>query len=117
MARRNRNRAEWSRLVAELSRSGLSRQEFAEQHGLNVRSLENWIHRFRREELAPTMSRSAMAAGFVPVRVRRDEGQATKDAAPAVIEVRLGANVGLRFAPGVDCEYLGRLVAAMVRAC
>lgn len=111
----HRSRDEWIRLVDELARSGLSRAQFAEQHGLSARSLENWSYRLRRE--ARSQTSRAVPVGFVPMRVRRAAVAARPTTADSVIEVFLGADVRVRFAPGVDCDYLGRLIASLVGAC
>lgn len=112
----HRSREEWARLIDELARSGLSRAQFAEQRGLSARSLENWTYRLRREA-EPHVPRAA-PVGFVPVRVRRSASVSpARAASESVIEICVGADVRLRFGTGVDCNYLGRLVASLVQAC
>lgn len=116
MARRQRrSRREWQRLIGELKGSGLTQQEFAAGRHLNSKTLENWAYRLRRE------ARQVVApVRFVPIEVRAASapGAASPTSTPAeaVIELVVGETVRVRFAPGVDCDYLGRLVAAVTRS-
>jgi hypothetical protein len=106
MGRQRRRRSEWQQLIEALHGSGLTQPEFAAERGLNAKTLENWIHRLRREAAKQTT-----AVQFLPVTMRPATAVAVNDA--SVIEACFAGGVRLRFAAGVDCDYLGRLFAVM----
>ena len=116
MARQRRSRKEWQRLIEEFEGCGLTQQQFATKRGLNAKTLENWAYRLRRE------AREAVApVQFLPVSVRATAPRAAVASSTAaheggIIEVVVGQDVRVRFAPGVDCDYLGRLLAAVTRS-
>jgi len=112
MARQRRSRNEWQRLIKELKGSGLTQGQFAAERRLNAKTLENWAYRLRRE------ARQADAPlPFLPIRLR-EAALPTAVAAlgSGIIELVVGEDLRVRFAPGVDCDYVGRLVAAVTRS-
>jgi hypothetical protein len=108
MAAQRRTRIEWQRLTDDLRNSGLTQREFATQQGLNAKTLENWVYRLRRE----AMNRTAPAQ-FLPIRVLSAASLPSALHGGALIEVAVGERLRLRFSPGVDCDYLGRLVSTL----
>ena len=117
MSRQHRSREEWQGLVGEFERGGQTRQEFAAERGVNFRSLENWYYRFRREQRGRIGRPPAIQ--FVAVKVRGAGLATAASVTPQiktsdVIEARVGA-MRLRFHPGVDSDYMGRLLVALSR--
>ena len=49
MANKRRRRAEWVRLIEEMTSTGATLSEFARMKKLNEHTLRNWRHRLRRE--------------------------------------------------------------------
>jgi len=111
MAAERRKRSEWQQLMDELKASGLTQQEFASARGLNANTLENWFYRLRREARRP-----APPASFLPIRVRATAPTSSIGHDGGLIEVVVGETFRVRFAPGVDCGYLGRLLAEVARS-
>jgi hypothetical protein len=111
MAVQRRKRSEWQHLVDEFKGSGLTQQQFAESRGLNSKTLENWMYRLRREARA-----AAAPVQFLPVSVRTTTpAAATRDDGER-IEVECGAGLRVRFAAGIDCDYLGQLLSTLARS-
>jgi len=111
MAAQHRRRSEWERLVGEFRGSGLTQQQFADSRGLNTKTLENWAYRLRREARA-----AAMPVRFLPVNVRAPVPDAAARNDDERIEVECGTGLRVRFAAGVDCDYLGRLFSMLTRS-
>ena len=119
MAGQQRSREAWQQLVAECEQGNLTQQQFATEHGVNVRTLSNWAYRLRRERRGLKPMPKAAPIRFVPVRVRTEKTVAMLQPPAAVgqaIEVCMG-NVRLHFVAGIDCDYMGRLLAALSQHC
>ena len=90
MARRGRGRyvrrsaAQWSRLIAEQSGSGLSQRRFCEDRGLSYSTFSVWRRRVASGE-------GEEAAGFVEVTVEPPRREPDWD-----VELALGNDVVLR---------------------
>lgn len=87
--------AERERAVAAWKKSGLPAWRYAEQHGLNTRTLEKWAARVRRTSARPPV---------IEVKV--------PTSAPSSLEVVVGA-FRVLVPPGFDAATLQRLVAAL----
>jgi hypothetical protein len=111
MAAQHRKRSEWQRVIREFGSSGLTQQQFADARGLNAKTLENWVYRLRREARA-----SATPVHFFPVSVRAPAPDAAARNDGGRIEVEYGAGLCVRFAVGIDCDYLGRLFSTLARS-
>lgn len=120
MPSQRRSRGEWKVLIAECEKSGLSRQQFSADRGVNWRNLESWFYRLRRER-RPAENRAATVR-FVPVlcevegpvQVQRPASVTPPQSGGRVLEALVG-NVRVRFATDVDCDYVGRVLAALGR--
>lgn len=100
-----RSRAEWSRLVAQLRRSGLSARAFAKKRGLSAKSLAWWRWRLAADEGA-----DQEAPRLVTVGIEED----ARVEAPAW-EVATAAGDVLRVHGAIDPESLARVLAALTR--
>lgn len=102
MARRTREI--WRNLVGQFERSGKKREEFAEERGIPVGTLKNWIYRFKREK-------EEKAAAILPVRVisSRSPTASQRDGGAAV-EVVL-----VRFASGAASDFIADVVTRLRR--
>lgn len=98
--RKKRSRAEWTKLVSEWRKSGLSQKAFGKRKGIAVTTLSWWSCRLRRE----TRERRTL----VPVDV-------VADTPAAVAEFRLEVAGGRTvFVPAAfDAGALRRLVSAL----
>jgi transposase-like protein len=90
------SRETWARRVAACERSELSHREFAQRHGLKLRTLRSWIYRLRRE---------APAARLLPVRV----AEGTR----AGVEIVLPSGLVVRVAAGTAADEVAALVRAL----
>jgi len=122
MPRQRRSREEWQRLIGDLGSSGLTPPQFAAERGLHPKTLAYWIYRLRRDAV-PGADRDKWAIPqFLPVSLRCTPARPMKSSTqvlPAgnagVIEAWFREDLRVRFATTVDCDYLGRLFAAMAR--
>jgi hypothetical protein len=96
---------EWFRVAEAFEASGLTQQEFAQQRGLRLSTLQSWVYRRRRQ----------LAAKTEPVRLLPVEVAGTPRPSTARLEVVLAGGARLRFSMGTDVDYVARLVAAMGR--
>ena len=117
MAQARQSRGTWAQRVSAFSQSGLTLQQFADEHGINAWTLENWKYKLRRAVKEQGIStRPAASPAFLPIRIPASPTALAGDPmCERMIEARIG-DVGLRFFAGVDCNYLGRLLAA-IREC
>lgn len=118
MAGRQKSQEAWRQLVAEMERGSQTQEQFAIEHGVNVRTLGNWAYRLRRERRGLKPRPKSTPVRFVPVRLRAEKTVALLQptAAGQAIDVCLG-NVRLYFMAGIDCDYMGRLLAALGQHC
>jgi transposase-like protein len=98
-----RGREFWITAIAEFERSKLTHEAFAQRRGFSVETLRSWIYRLRRER-QDSMS-------LVPVRVVESPPPAVRRSSEsaAEIEVVLASGVRLRFAMGIDLDYVTTL--------
>jgi transposase len=99
------SRAQWARTVAQWKKSGLTAEVFAEQQGLNVRSLQRWSSALQRA------SASADQTGFTRV-IPIDSG-ANRATEPATVEVVLASGRVVRVGKGFDPGLLREVVTAL----
>ncbi|MCY0898549.1 MAG: IS66 family insertion sequence element accessory protein TnpB [Firmicutes bacterium] len=82
-AEREANEALWAQRVAEYQASGLSQPQWAAAHGVPLRRLKYWLHKFRAAAMAPAPTWVACAGpdpapaltvrvGAVEICVERD---------------------------------------------
>ena len=103
MAQRYRNRAEWTKLVADLEASDLTLAEFARRRELSERRLQRWRSKLRHES-----QEQPSAVSFVEVV---QAATATQQAA-AWLEV---GSVVVRFGSLPAPGYLGLVARALAR--
>lgn len=99
-ARRRRSAAEWSRIVGEQRRSGMSVARFAAAKELNRHTLQWWRCHLAKGGLAP-----AFVEIMPPVSI---------PGATAPLEAVLPSGVIVR---GHDGDQVARLVTALLRPC
>jgi hypothetical protein len=99
------NRAQWTRTVAQWKKSGLTAEVFAEQQGLNVRSLQRWSSTLQRA--SASVDRTAFAR-VIPI----DSG-AKRPTEPAPVEVVLASGRVVRVGKGFDPGLLREVVTAL----
>ncbi len=68
---RNEDRARWTKLVADYESADLSQREFAQERGVSLSNLRNWIYKLRKESRplvadAPKVSGQAPERGALP---------------------------------------------------
>ena len=110
LVRRRRSRAEAAALVAEYEASGLSRQEFCQQRGLVVGTLD----KYRRHVHGGSRS---VAGPMIPVEVapssRRQPSGDVGEESPFVVESRSGRRIEVH--RGFDAGTLERLLTVVDR--
>jgi hypothetical protein len=99
------SRAQWTRTVAQWKKSGLTAAVFAEQQGLNVRSLQRWSSALQRA--SASVDQTAFAR-VIPI----DSG-AKRATEPATIEVVLASGRVVRVGQGFDPGLLREVVTAL----
>jgi hypothetical protein len=107
-----RGREFWSGVIEAFEQSGLSHEQFAQQHRLNVGSFRGWLYRLRHEGGRGGRRKRGRSGALrvLPVRV-----QAAPIAA-SLIEVAVTGAV-LRFTAGTDAEYVVDLVTRLRERC
>ena len=103
-----RSEGVWRALVEELERSGMTAEAFAEEHGLNMRTVKWWRSYFRRERreakksLAPDIQFAKVKQSEEPTPVRSE----TRETGLALFVggVRIGVH------PGFDRATLAALL-------
>jgi transposase-like protein len=91
-------------LLAGFEQFGGSIYAYAKRTGVTLVTLQRWL---RREG---HVSITGVAGGFVEFEVRPAENRLS-----GVIEVELPGGLRLRFSPGTDAGYIGRLVRELAR--
>ena len=109
---KKRSREEWSRIVAELNRSGQRKSEFARARGLHPGTLSWWITAFK----VGRVRGKRRAVEVEPVRLL-DVAVRARESAPSAGSVEVTLNgITLRFPMGVDAAYVGAVISE-VKAC
>jgi len=126
---RNKDRARWTKLVADYESADLSQREFAQERGISLSNLRYWIYRLRKES-RPLVTEAAERSDQAPERVASPEGSRllpvrvvasaskTRTAvvlgrADELLELALPSGVRVRFPAGTDLKYLRALAAAL----
>lgn len=71
-------------LVQQLEESGLSHEEFANQHNVSIWSLRNWIRKYGQKRKSREASSSTAQESYQKVKELRDSGMLLKDACAKV---------------------------------
>jgi hypothetical protein len=128
MAKRARDRVptvrelEWSRVLAEQERSGLSVAEFARRRGISPGSLGWWRYVARRRaaergaEVRATLG-WAERDRFIEVRVDRARGEVETHAMHGAFEVVVPGGCVVRVPAHFEADGLRRLLAALGAPC
>jgi len=101
----SRGREFWVATVAEFERSNVTQQVFALRRRVSPSTLQYWICKLRRERQA--------SVSLIPVRVVASTAPSARQAEAAAageIELELKSGLRIRFAAGVDVEYVSALV-------
>ena len=106
--RSRRTREAVQRLVSEFQTSGLRPTEFCRRHGLAPSTLRRNLRK-----QGGAQRKAAAEVRFVAAKLDGVSGPATKEAAPAALEVILAGGRRLRVTPGFDGVTLGRLVRVL----
>ena len=101
------SRDTWAKRIERWNESGLSATEFAQETGVNARTLAFWKWRLGRDARAKRGSRST----FVEVTPAAMVGEIAADAEP--LEVIVRDTVRIRVPARCDFEAVRRLVAAL----
>jgi hypothetical protein len=96
----HRGRVFWSRHVAAVEGSGLSRAAYCRQHGLDYATFRLWTRR-----LAKDLSESANAQALVPLRV-----STRSEVGGGELRLQVGAGVSLGIPQAVDPRWLATLL-------
>lgn len=121
IGRGERDRRE--RLVARWRRSGQSATEFGRRHGLSQWALYSWAKHLgpgpscRPSQQPVRSSRTAEAAGFIPVRLVSDEPAGLPTRTEGVVEIQLRSGDVVRVIGEVGAERLRAVVKAVREAC
>ena len=110
MTVKRRSREEWSEVVAQFERSGLSQKAFAKKKGIKRTTLSWWAWEIRRE------ASESQQPAFVPVQVRAGEEeiqQGPGDDGRAAV-VRLG-RVELSLSAEADPGWVAAVMAELTR--
>ena len=99
------SRAQWTRTVAQWKKSGLTAEVFAEQQGLNVRSLQRWSSTLQRA--SARVDQTAFAR-VIPI-----DSRANQPTEPASVEVVLASGRVVRVGKGFDPGLLREVVTAL----
>ena len=108
---RRRAREIWVGIVAQYEKSGLTQEAFAEERGIPVGTLRNWIYRLRRE--------GEEGVPLLPVRVVGSPAPSARqrESGDGAIEVEVGDLVRLRFPQGTAPSAIAELVALLRTQC
>lgn len=101
------SRETWAKRIERWSESGLSATEFAQETGVNARTLTFWKWRLGRDARAKRGGRPT----FVEVIPAAVVGEVVADAEP--LEVIVRDTVRIRVPSRCDLEAVRRLVAAL----
>jgi hypothetical protein len=99
---------EWAKRVERWKDSGLTAKEFAAETGVKASTLTYWSWRLRASRPKQPSARSSAPRGrFVQLSA------SSPSAAPATLELVLGAGIVVRIPSGFDEETLTRVVRAV----
>jgi hypothetical protein len=101
------DKSQWVRIAEQFEQSGLTQQQFAQQQGLPLSTVQSWIYRRRRQA-----SRSPVQ----PVRLLPVEVSPAPVTDRGGLEIVTPRGVRLRVPAGTDVDYVAGLVAALGRA-
>jgi hypothetical protein len=101
---------QWVRIAEQFEHSGLTQKQFAQQHRLQLSTLQSWIYRRRRQLAAPSPS-SPAPVRLLPVELTAPPAPSTRS-----VELLTASGVRVSFEAGTDVEYVARLVAALGRS-
>ena len=108
MAKRSERWAYWREVLREHAASGLTGVAFCEAHGLSVTSLRRWRSKLRSElEVVPAV---------VEVVLGEPAVLAAPAAPPRDVELLVGGDLSLFFAPCTEPAYVAELVVALRRS-
>jgi len=105
MATHLERREFWQKVVREFTESGLSQAAFAAQRGVSRKSLQRWRGKLRDEfgrSRSPAMVEVVVAEPLV-----------TAPAPTPDLELLVGGDCSLFFAPGTAPDYVADLVVAL----
>jgi hypothetical protein len=114
---------EWSRVLAEHERSGLSVAEFARRRGISAGSLGWWRHVARRRSAEPRGAKARATRGraerdrFVEVRVAPARGEIAVDAMRGLFEVVVPGGCVVRVPAHFEADALRRVLAVLGTRC
>lgn len=97
----------WARHVAAMETSGLTRAAYCRRHGLNYGTLYGWWRRLRQGD-ATVSPVGQTGQALVPVMVATPPHPT-----PALLEIRVGAQVVVSVPTSVDAVWLGALLRAV----
>jgi hypothetical protein len=106
--RRRRTRAEVEKLVSEYEASGLRQQQFCEEHGLSLSTLNRHRKRKQRGPETPTHTR------LIPVEISEKQRDVTRQGGELVVWLSSGRRIEVR--GGFDPKVLEQLVRVLERA-
>jgi len=119
----DRDKAEWTKLVADFEASDLSQREFARERMVSLSNLRYWIYRLRKESRPLVTERSDEEAerelakkGLIlkPVQVVASAPKARQgEDGGGLLELALPSGTRLRFPAGTDPDYLRVLASAL----
>jgi hypothetical protein len=102
--RRHRTRAEAEQLATEYEASGLTQQQYAERHGIALKTLARYVARHRRAK-----ARDVAPARLLPVEL------STKSEVGGGLTVLLAGGRRIEVKRGFDAVILRQLVNALER--
>ena len=105
-----RSREQWSQIVEEYGRSGLSHEAFCGQQRLNIGSFRGWLYRLRNGSPRGKVARSATR--LLPVRVGPPGASGDED----LVEVAIG-DVLVRVRSSLGPAYVAELVSRLRDRC
>ncbi len=92
-----RSESEWRTLIRAFSRSGETRTQFCERHGVALSTFSWWRSRLRRESSARAVSNTAPSRpGALFVKLAPEKTPVATTSAHWDMELELGAGVFLR---------------------
>jgi transposase-like protein len=106
--RSRRTREAVQRLVSDFQTSGMRPAEFCRRQGLAPSTLRRNLRK-----QGGAQNQAAAGVRFVAVKLNGAPGAATKETAPAGLEVVLTGGRRIAVGPGFDVTTLGRLVRAL----
>lgn len=97
---------QWRDLIAEQARSGLTHREFAEEHGLQLKTFRHWLYKLRdqgKKRARPQKKR------FVELKPARSVSSSKRDAAMTLVT----AQARIEFQELPPPTYVSGLLSAL----